>query len=111
MKQHETTKEIWKTIKDYPNYEISTLGNVRSKAVLLTPQWAGRGYKIVRLYKEGSRWKQFYVHRLLAEAFLPKDETRLWVDHIDRCFHNNTIDNLRWVNYHESALNRNKRTK
>ena len=45
--------EIWKTIKNYPNYEISNLGNVKSlkfgKEKIISKCYDGSKYHIVTL--------------------------------------------------------------
>ena len=52
--------------------------------------------------KEGVQ-KNFRVHRLVAEAFLPKVEGKNIVHHIDNCKTNNHLDNLRWSTVRENS--------
>lgn len=59
-----------------------------------------RGYKVVRIKNHG-----YYVHRLVAETFLPTNDTTLDVDHIDRDTANNCVSNLRWVTCSENLRN------
>lgn len=40
-------------------------------------------------------YKQYYVHRLIADAFLEQDPTRPWIDHINRNKADNRKSNLR----------------
>lgn len=100
--------EIWKDIKGYENlYQISNLGNVRSlsfgakniqrsnKIKLLKPSRNNCGYYKVQLYNKGTS-KMFYVHRLVADAFIPKIEGKDQVNHIDGNKANNIMDNLEW---------------
>ena len=47
-----------------------------------------------------------YVHRLVAETFIPNPENKNQVDHIDRDPSNNNIENLRWVTRQENQNNR-----
>ena len=65
----------------------------------------GRGYKFVKIDQ-----KNRYVHKLVAEAFLPKpvgrENENLEIDHIDRNASNNNVENLRWVSRSENLLNR-----
>ena len=78
--------EIWKSIENFPYYEVSNFGNVRSvdrvftdtlgrkvnrKGKLLKCDTNGR-YKLVRLYNI-SQGKDIalLVHRLVAQAFIP----------------------------------------
>jgi len=62
-----------------------------------------RGYMRVQI-----KGRQYRVHRLVAEAFIPNHENRTEVDHIDRNPANNRVDNLRWATRSEN--NRNTRS-
>jgi len=56
--------------------------------------------------------KRFFLHRLIAEYFIPKDaENKDCVDHIDGNRLNNDIGNLRWVTRRENSFNRNRHKK
>ena len=96
----------WKDIPNYIGlYSVSNLGEVKSLRFnrLLKPSpHNGTGYLRVSLTKEGVT-KVFYVHRLVAEAFLPY-ENRLEVNHIDGDKNNNRLSNLEWVTHHENVL-------
>lgn len=99
--------EIWKPIKNYENYEISNYGNVRSNNYrshnkLLKRVIANTGYYVVGLYKNGNG-KQFFVHRLVAEAFIPNNNNLETVNHIDENKLNNYVDNLEWCSRGENA--------
>ena len=58
------------------------------------------GYMKVRIDK-----KRYYVHRLVAETFLPNPEGKPQVDHRDRNRSNNCVDNLRWATRSENRRN------
>lgn len=79
--------EVWKTITDFPNYEISNMGEVRRKDTqrLLKPQILGRRnikYKAVYLAAEkGGKQKWQYIHRLVAKAFIPNPNNYKIVNH------------------------------
>lgn len=80
--------EIWRDIKDYEGlYQVSNFGRVRSlnyhhtgKAEVMKPIKTTYGYFQVGLWKNGEK-KRFYVHRLVAEAFLPKSDGKDFVNH------------------------------
>lgn len=54
-----------------------------------------KGYKTVSLTKNGST-KTMFVHRIVAEAFLPNPSNLPLVNHKDEDKTNNFIDNLEW---------------
>lgn len=58
------------------------------------------GYKRICI-----RYKQYHVHRLVAETFLPNKDNKPTVDHIDRNPENNRLENLRWATQKEQIRN------
>lgn len=94
-------KEIWKTIKGYENYQISNLGNVYSSFVnrKLSPGKTQDGYYYVGLRDENSVRKNLFVHRLVAQAFIPNPENLPIINHKDENPSNNTVENLEWCSY------------
>lgn len=50
--------------------------------------------------------KYYFVHRLVAETFLPNPENKPTVDHINRNIGDNSIENLRWATRAEQCENR-----
>ena len=90
-------QEIFKDIKGYRGfYKISNKGRVRSTGGILTPTDNGKGYLIIGLCKNGKR-KNFYIHRLVAEAFIDNPEKKPVVNHKDYNTRNNDVNNLEWV--------------
>jgi hypothetical protein len=106
------TEEQWKTIKDYPMYEVSNLGRVRSnnnpkKPKILKQGTNVYGYKTVALtkVKKSGKGNTKQVHRLVAEAWIPNPDNKPFIDHIDTNPSNNVPQNLRWVTAEENANN------
>lgn len=97
------TKEIWRTINEFPNYEVSNLGNVRNKKTkrVLKPTKNNNGYLCVSLYRSGIK-KNHYIHRLVAEAYLDNLNNYNEVSHLDETRDNNCVNNLAWVSYSEN---------
>lgn len=96
--------EIWKPTYVTDNYSVSNLGRVRNNRTgrILKPVDAGEGYRRVGISLNGKR-KLYSVHRLVAEAFCLKLESRTEVDHIDGDRGNNVVGNLRWVSHSENT--------
>lgn len=96
------TEEIWKDIAGYEGkYQVSNLGRVKSlhynktnKERLLT-LGDFRGYLHVGLSKYSHK-KRFYVHRLVANAFIENPYNFPQVNHKDENKHNNCVENLEW---------------
>lgn len=110
--------EIWKDILGYEGlYQVSNLGNVRSlnyrrsgKTKLLK-QGTDNGYKRVELSKNGKK-KKYWVHRLVAIAFISNPNNYKEVNHKDEDKSNNNVNNLEWCTreYNNNYGTRNKRT-
>ncbi|MDF2908773.1 MAG: hypothetical protein K0R34_4094 [Herbinix sp.] len=61
-----------------------------------------RKYAVVTAYEDGKQ-KHFYVHRLVAEAFIPNPKNKPQVNHIDGKTRNNHMSNLEWVTARENV--------
>jgi hypothetical protein len=99
--------EVWKDIKNYEGlYQVSNKGNIYSirKNKLFKLNTNKFGYYCVSLYKN-STTKTYYVHRLVAETFIPNPDNKPEIDHIDTIKTNNRVENLRWCNHKENMNN------
>ena len=77
--------------------------------------WTGFKEVKPRLYEYLSAFipyrKGCFIHRLVAEAFIPNPLGATEVDHIDGNKSNNRIENLRWVSHKENSNNPNTKYK
>ena len=97
--------EIWKIIENFPDYEVSNQGRVKSlkfgKEIILTPG-KNKGYLIVKLYKNGKKYNKT-VHRLVLKAFKPNEDlNKNECNHIDGNKTNNCVENLEWCTHSEN---------
>lgn len=105
--------EIWKPIEGYEGlFEVSDRGNVRSldkydrngrfwKGKTLSKNVVSSGYHRVVLCVNNCS-KHMYVHRLVADAFIPNPENKETVNHKDGDKTNNAVDNLEWATQGEN---------
>ena len=103
-----------KTIKDFPNYEITNDGKVWSKprkalnscrnlkGRWLVPSLNNWDYLLVGLYNETGKSTK-YVHRLVAETYIPNPDNKPEVNHLDFDKSNNHFSNLEWVSETENS--------
>ena len=101
------------SIKGFENYTINEKGEVFS---FTTKKYRShsvtkRGYHSVDLYSNG-KMKRFWIHRLVAEAFIPNPNNLPQVNHKDENPNNNHVSNLEWcsakynMNYGNGAKTR-----
>ena len=105
--------EIWKDIKGYEGlYQVSNLGRVKNKRRnrLLKLRLERNGYLRVSLYKN-SKVSCKFVHRLVAQNFIPNPNNLEYVNHKDEDKSNNDASNLEWCTrrYNNSYGTRGKR--
>jgi hypothetical protein len=111
-------KQIWKDISGYEGlYQVSNTGKVRSlnyrhtgKTKVMKPSTNKLGYKCVNLCKDGKR-KIYFIHRLVALAFIPNPNNYPIINHKDENPSNNAVWNLEWCTYeyNNNYGNRNKK--
>lgn len=106
LKPTEWSKEVWKTIDGFENYQVSNFGRVKSFAkktpkILTTNANDGIGYVRVQLYKNKQR-AFFRIHRLVAMAFIPNPENKPEINHKNGIKKDNRVENLEWATYSEN---------
>ncbi len=112
--------ELWKQIVGFSDYEISSLGNIRSlertkkykngrivhfsskeKTQRIHP---GNGFLMTDLIANSGKKKTMYPHKLVASMFIKNERPRKnkVVIHLDGNLQNNKVENLKWSSYSES---------
>ena len=102
--------EIWKPIKGYEEYySISSYGRVISywnkKKPRILKQNLNKGYLLLGLHKPNTKYKTFFIHKLVAQHFLNHTPSlyKEVVDHIDNNSLNNNLSNLQLLSNRENS--------
>lgn len=101
--------EVWKTVKGYTNYEVSSLGRVRpvnprykSRPFLSTRSYFPHYYPFVILAKDG-KYKTFRVHVLVLKHFVGERPKGFHGAHLNGIRTDNRLSNLKWVTPKENS--------
>lgn len=96
----------WMPIYGFRDYVISSAGCIlsykRGAWRELHPYIGKNGYAYINLRKNGETVR-YYIHRLVAETFIPNPMNKPAVNHIDGDKLNNDVENLEWVTYSENS--------
>lgn len=107
-------EEIWKDIKGYGGlYQVSSFGRVKSlarikskngfyKEKFMRPNNNGNGYLQIGLSKN-NKVIYYYIHRLVAQAFLLNINNYKYINHKDGNKTNNKVNNLEWCTQSENV--------
>jgi len=99
-------------ITNYPDYDITEEGiitNIKRKTQL---KHYARDKKHKQQYlRVCLKGKNQYVHRLLAQQFIPNPDNKEFVDHINTNRQDNRLENLRWASRGENIINRKLQSK
>ena len=101
-------------MKDVVGYEglyaVTSCGKVWShrNECFLKPRATKGGYLYVSLHKDG-KVKKYYIHRLVAEAYIPNQDNLPQVDHINEDKTNNCVNNLQWITNRDNCRKSNNK--
>lgn len=98
MDNQQPSAENWRIVQEYNHYEVNEIGQIRhiKRKKVLSLRVSPNGYAYVNFNINGYR-KNFAVHRIVAQAFLPNPNNYSEVNHKDYNKLNNTVSNLEWV--------------
>lgn len=102
--------EIWKNIEEFNGkYQVSNLGRIRrvyKKGIIpdkfLKTFKNKQGYVVAPITINNIQ-KNRLVHRLVANAFIPKIDGKLEINHKDEDKENNCVENLEWCTHKENS--------
>jgi hypothetical protein len=101
-------EEIWKDIKGFNAYQVSTFGRVRKNGRVLTQCFDGRGYLIIGIKDNNGRQHTKKIHHLVWDTFgdEQRDGHKRQVDHINNISTDNRFANLRLVTASQNSIKR-----
>jgi hypothetical protein len=109
--------EDWRNIPGYEGlYQVSSFGRIKriansrynsltksfnKKEYILSTPVNDKGYSTANLYKNGKA-SPVRIHRLVAEVFMPNNENKPEVNHINGIKSDNQLNNLEWATRSEN---------
>lgn len=107
----------WRTIPDFPDYEVSSLGGFRRSTICRSGKYAyrpvpyelktyeqhGGGYRYYTIKRNGRQTKIRIRHAVLEAFGIPKPFPTAQVAHLDGNPNNDRLDNLAWKTAYENS--------
>ena len=97
--------EVWKSVKDFPGYEVSNLGRMKSYKVapwkdprILPGNVNVNGYRRVTLVKQKKEF-YLYIHHLVLNTFIGLHPKGYECNHKNGIKTDNRLSNLEWTTH------------
>jgi len=104
---------MWKDVVGYEGlYEVSSEGQVRNSSGKVLSPYKHKGKWLKVSLWDGTKKKNYPVHRLVALAFIPNPSGKEEVNHISLQKEDKRVVNFEWVtgvekrNHHRDSVNR-----
>ena len=93
-----------KQIEGFSKYFITEDGQVWSEKTkkFLKSRFDKDGYVRISMKNDEGKLKTRFIHRLVAEAYIPNPEGLATVNHKDENKQNNRVDNLEWLSQEDN---------
>lgn len=86
----------WRPIPKFERYQISNFGIIKNdKGNIVKPRMHHKGYLKIELFGNGKR-SAFFIHRIVAQVFIPNPENLPQVNHKKGIKHDNRASELEW---------------
>lgn len=110
IKKRNYNSEEWRDVVGYEGlYQVSNLGVIRTFKYKCYPEGKqlkgtikGGRYMVANLSKPGNS-KNYYIHRIVAMAFIPNPHNFNSVNHINGINTDNRAENLEWICSHDNT--------
>lgn len=112
IRKEEWEIENWKILKiGIKSYFVSDMGNIKDEYGNFKKIYKIKNGYFITNIDNGYSSKPYYIHRLVASAWIDNPLNKAQVNHIDENKANNCADNLEWTTPKENANHgtRNKR--
>lgn len=103
--------EEWMKIPNYPLYEASNMGNIKTfnwknKGLerIMKPALDKSGYLRTMLMNEDGKFNTVKVHRIIAQTFLNNPENKPQINHKNCIKTDNRVLNLEWCTASENQI-------
>ena len=98
-------------MENLTNYNIDINGTVVNKKTgRILKTYLHHGYPTITLKQSNGKKRNYFIHRLVAEIYIPNIDNKPFVNHIDGNTKNFSKENLEWCTQKENIYHSKKLT-